>query len=770
MAGTASGAPAVETNPALSALHRFFETSLYLLLLTGLLMIISTGKMDPFTSGVALVALLAKGWRGRRGLPPEISESAARRLTIGYLFFFPVDFAFISMKLAEGSQNVPLFAALLAVIHLLAFAMIVRLYSARTTRDYLFLAMVSFAMVLVSAILTIETAFLAFLVTFLLLCISTFMGLELRRAAEGAASPPLATGTPAAKRLNRALGLTTAGLCLGAVLFGGIIFLMLPRITAGFLSSYNFQPTLLSGFSDGETRLGQIGSLKQSPAVVMRVKPLAGPIGYEYWRGNAFTSFDGARWYTPSHSARIESPYEMGWYSLWSQEMDLVPYDRERMRAIAEIRERLKAWPRVATYRVFLEPIGSDKVFMATRGSAVRGTFAPGADRAGQPRASFLHVDVAGSVSNPARNFARLVYEARSVKWPYPAEILRSAGRDLSPDIRSWYLQLPPLDPRIAELAKRVTANAPTQYDKVVALEQHLRTQYMYSLEMTGASLADFLFTKKAGHCEYFATAMAVMLRTLDIPTRYARGFLGGEFNDVGGDWIVRARDAHSWVEVYFPDVGWVTFDPTPAAPTGVRGFLYRLSLYWDAAELMWIDWVVNYNFQQQNVLGQNLRRETTRWNIRLRDWVAAQYHGVVWQMVRLRQEMILLARDAPGSLGIVLLGFAAAMLYLWKRRTILQWLALRMGVRLSQKQQARLVSIYYRQMLKLLARRGIEKLPGQTAREFAAQLRATPQGTAFIEPVTQATEIFERARYGGDVSAVPKFTRLLDAIRAARG
>lgn len=754
----------------LGAVHRFFETSLYLMLLTSLLTVISTGKLDPATSVAALLALLAKGWRWRRGMPPELSEAAAKRWTIAYLIFFPVDFLFISMALAEGSQNQPLFAALLAVIHLLVFAMIVRLYSARATRDHLFLAMVAFAMVLVSAILTIDTAFLLFLVFFLLLCISTFMGLEMRRSAEGAVSPPLATGTPAAHRLHRALGLTTAGLSVGAVLFAGFIFLLLPRITAGFLSSYNFQPTVLSGFSDAESQLGQIGSIKLNPAVVMRVKQITGKIGPEYWRGSALTNFDGSRWFTPPHSTRVVelrgSDDPTAWSHLWWEGLDLGTFDRERYQQMWETRRRLKATDTQVSYRVFLEPIGSDKIFMATQGTAVRGTFAPGTARLNQRRRGFLNVDVANSVSNPAHNYSRLVYDAQSVKMSFPAALLREAGTELPPSIPKWYLQLPHLDPRIQQLTEQITAGAPTQYDKVIAVQRHLLTRYVYSLEMNGQSLAGFLFDRKAGHCEYFATAMAIMLRTVGIPTRYARGFLGGEYNDVGDNWIVRARDAHSWVEVYFPDIGWVTFDPTPPAPTGLRGFLHRLGLYWDAAELMWINWVVNYNFQQQDALGRNLQRQSARWSTRTYAWLRGNYDQTVWAMGRFRRELIRLARDAPLAMAMLFLSVAGGILYLLKRRALLEWLAVRFGVRLRKEQQSQLVTLYYQQMLRLLAKRGWKKTPGQTPREFATTLCALPEAAPIVPPVQAVTSIFEAARYGSAAVDFPQLAAQLEALR----
>ena len=102
-----------------------------------------------------------------------------------------------------------------------------------------------------------------------------------------------------------------------------------------------------------------------------------------------------------------------------------------------------------------------------------------------------------------------------------------------------------------------MAAKARTPYDKAIAIENFLRSRFTYTLELSGKPgddpLAHFLFETHAGHCEYFASAMTIMLRTLGIPAREVNGFLPGEFNDLAGDYIVRASDAHSWVEAYFP-------------------------------------------------------------------------------------------------------------------------------------------------------------------------------------------------------------------------
>src|SRR5262249_28622476 len=158
--------------------------------------------------------------------------------------------------------------------------------------------------------------------------------------------------------------------------------------------------------------------------------------------------------------------------------------------------------------------------------------------------------------------------------------------------VRRLYLDLPRLDPRIPALARSVSEPSESNYDRARKIEDYLSSKYGYTLDLPGPRpdpLAYFLFERKKGHCEYFASAMAVMLRSIGIPARMVNGFRGGEYNDLTGSYIVRESNAHSWVEAYFPEFGWVTFDPTPAAPAGPAPTGWaRLALYMDAASAVW--------------------------------------------------------------------------------------------------------------------------------------------------------------------------------------
>ena len=236
--------------------------------------------------------------------------------------------------------------------------------------------------------------------------------------------------------------------------------------------------------------------------------------------------------------------------------------------------------PHLIHYKVVLEPIGTNVFFLAPWGRQIIGGYRN------------LSVDPGGAVYDVDTQHPVSAYEADSdIAQPSPVK-LRSAGTDY-PDFASAYLNLPTaLDPRIQKLAAQITSSSSNSYDKAAAVERYLNTRYGYTLQLLRTPVADplanFLFERKQGHCEYFASAMAVMLRTLKIPVRVVNGFRSDEFNDVTGTYIIRAKNAHSWVEAYFPDYGWVTFDPTPGGQIATPQGWDRAMLYLDAAQSFW--------------------------------------------------------------------------------------------------------------------------------------------------------------------------------------
>jgi transglutaminase-like putative cysteine protease len=186
-------------------------------------------------------------------------------------------------------------------------------------------------------------------------------------------------------------------------------------------------------------------------------------------------------------------------------------------------------------------------------------------------------VDAAADSSRRERDLAGLASEVTSYTIvslvPQPtASGLRSAPAQYTEDLVELYLDLPDSVPRrVRDLAAEVTAPGETVYEQARLLEQYLR-QYPYSLEVerppAGRDVADFfLFDAKEGYCDYYATAYVVMARAVGIPARLVSGYVGGEYDDLSGAYQVRHYNSHSWPEVFFPEWGWVGFEPTGAQP-----------------------------------------------------------------------------------------------------------------------------------------------------------------------------------------------------------
>jgi len=740
--------PRTEPSPAdaLPALQRYFQVSLFLLVSTGILAIVSTGKLDLFSTLIPPVALIYKGVRVFRGRGPELSARVATWFVLTYFLFFPIDLWALSRGLAEGAPNPPLYAALLAAIHLLLFATLVRLYSARTHRDSAFLAVLAVASMLSCAILTVETSFLVALAIFLILSVSTFVALEMRRSAAGAVLPPFERGSPASRHLNRALGLTSALVALSVLVLGMVIFFVIPRFTTGYLSALNLQPALMTGFSDNVV-LGEIGNIQKNSSVVMRIAVEGDPGRAQsvHWRGIALTTFDGARWFTPMRAENVvlansEGDYPLGFAGMF----------------------RGKFYP--LHYTVLMEPVATDAIFIAPRAESVRGHFGEEPTRSdGLLRSHYLLVDQTGSLFNASHNAMKIRYEGRSLLPITAGSELRNASSLYPPALRETYLQLPPLDPRIRALGEKITSGSNNEYDKAVSLEHYLISHYVYTLDLTGPPttdpLAQFLFVRRSGNCEYFASAMAVMLRTIGVPARYVTGFLPGEYNDVGGDYIVRESDAHAWVEVFFPDYGWITFDPTPPGSDQRHGLLDRLNRYWDWFQFAWGEWVINYDFAHQLTLGQNLQKSSRNWG----DWARSMYRekerAAMDRLLALDHRLEASKYSLPGMLIFLL-----ATLFVLRGRSLIHYAAAGWSLRArrSGNVTAGLAALEYQEMLRLLEKGGWKKSPSETALEFVS---AIPEG-ALSEPVAQLTELYQAARFGNHPARIEQMSSLLRFIR----
>ena len=262
----------------------------------------------------------------------------------------------------------------------------------------------------------------------------------------------------------------------------------------------------------------------------------------------------------------------------------------------------------------------------------------------------------------------------------------------------------------------------PSDLARARAIERHLRSDYGYTLELPDREVADplanFLFARRKGHCEYFASSMAVMLRSLGIPARLATGFQSGVYNPVSDLWLVRASDAHSWVEAWIPGYGWTTFDPTPADPNaGGLALFTRLALYLDAAETFWQEWVVTYDLARQGTLAYRMEQGAQRLGIRWFDTAAAVRAG--WDRYVAGWARRFGWQALAWAAGLVALGLAAGPL--------LRLLRMRRRVERVRRGQASVAdaTLLYQRMLHILKRRGYQKPPGSRPRSSPRRCRA---------------------------------------------
>jgi hypothetical protein len=588
-------------------------------------------------------------------------------------------------------------------------------------------------MVLAAAVLTVDSTFLLLFFLFLVLAVATFISMEIRRSVRSA-QYTARESVAERQRLGAALSAMALVLTIAIMIGCVAIFFVLPRVSGGYGSALSQSNQLLTGFSN-EVQLGQIGEIKQSSTVVMHIQVHGDRRGDHslLWRGIGLGIFDGRRWANPP--GRIVVPVSADGH-----------FHIARTLLARRIAAQYPPEVKPISYRVLMEPVGTNVLFMAPFVDTVHGPY------------RILGLDSTGSVTT-ADDRPTSTYQAVSNIASPPVELLRKAAGEYPPGIALRYLQLPAIDSRIRKLAVEVTSSAGTNYDKAAALESYLKSTYGYTLQLSKIPprdpIAEFLFERKQGHCEYFASAMAVMLRSLGIPARLVNGFRSGQFNDVTSSYIIRASDAHTWVEAYFPGSGWITFDPTPPDPRPDGSRWGRILLYIDAAREFWREWVVNYDFAHQFVLHQQIFSSTSRRFTQLRSFIDSTYRSMLERTRRSARSIS--ARNWEMRLGllvivIVLIGSAREVVRMWRN-----W-RLRTHPERAPRASA---TVWYERLSSHLARRGFARSPSQTPLEFVQKI---PEASLRIS-VAHFTEHYERARFGNQAEDAQRLPELYQEV-----
>ena len=694
------------------SLDTYFRAFSYATIAVATLALVLAGGLS-IGLGVAFWLLMALAWK----LEDTRWQLSERTVLIVVLLSVPLFFVDWKYQQSVGEPGGRL--GVTALAHLILFLSAVKLLQLKRDRDWVFLYLISFFEVLLSAGLSFSPVFLGTLTLYLLCILSTIIAFEIQKARRSLPAAETHLLVPpdsrifknAARRTGRRnieatrLPLVALLLLLLTFVLALPLFLVAPRSGAAALTRSGGSLANFIGFSDSVT-LGQIGDLKRDDAVVMHVRlEDVEPRAAFRWRGVALDEFTGRSW-RKSAQARQTMGQKL-----------------EKGRFVVGTPQALH---RVVTQTVFLEPIDSPVLFGASRPVAVQGDFPE------------IRIDGEGSMQVRKHEFERVMYKVVSDTSEPDEAALR---KDFSPYAPGFerYRQLPRnLDPRIEARANAiiVNAHARNRYDEAKAIETQLQQEYGYSLQMKAGGvdpLADFLFNVKTGHCEYFSTAMAVMLRTRGIAARVVNGFLPGEYNEAAGAYTVRQSDAHSWVEVYFPETrAWVTFDPTPAAgrvePLNT-GLVAQLGKYAEALELMWFQYVVGYDKQEQRSLATSLQSRLFYYR-----------HSLVQFAAEVRRTVEVHNR----TLGLVVFLIAATALVAFGGLRVgrLGW---RRGLSFAKPEPEKETSAieFYEQLLNLLERRGIKRNPDLTPLEFASSVE--------LPAAMMITRAYNRVRFGGE-------------------
>jgi transglutaminase-like putative cysteine protease len=297
-----------------------------------------------------------------------------------------------------------------------------------------------------------------------------------------------------------------------------------------------FNPKAYYGFSYN-LYLNYRGKLDD--AIVLRVRSSIP----SYWRGMAFDHYDGVSW-------SMSQPHKTQRYGSATPPIVVHHALEDDRRALTARRELIQTY--------YIETDQSNLIFAA---ADVESLYFP---------TSYVLQDRYGGLRSPVQLSKGMVYSVVSQIPRYEPMFLRRA-KPLRPT-PSWspYLTVPDTVPeRVVQLARRVTAQAGNAYDRMETLSRFLSTQYRYRLDIPPVAAGQdpidvFLYEQKEGYCEQFASSLAIMGRSLGVPTRLVTGYTGGTLNRLTGYWEVKGSEAHAWVEAYFPAFGWVPFDPSP--------------------------------------------------------------------------------------------------------------------------------------------------------------------------------------------------------------
>ncbi len=607
-----------------------------------------------------------------------------------------------------------------ALAHLLMFLLVVKLYSIRREKDKWHIMVAIFFLFVgamaTSSHVTIAPYLLAILVLSLLV-LGRFAHLHVvapfsQRPAPSPSSASKASPEPRAEALPFR-GLLTAGTLI-VVMLAVPLFATMPRIREPYIlgrGTGSAGMARTTGFSDS-VDLSLTSSIRGNRNIAMRVQfadeNRLGDASELRFKGAAYDRYQNRNWFRALRRAEV-----------------LVPKTTQASSRVFELAAESGS---VNTAEIFRQPGSTASLLLPMEALSVKLDIETALGR-----------DPGGAVLLPFQPREPIRYQVTLAEDPV---IVARLADD--PESALSALDQSGLTPRIIELARQVmnppdpsageagvtrvtgSEDGPTDDERIDLLEQHLLTQYSYTLDYLGrdgeSPLEDFLFEYKSGHCELFASAMVLMLRSQGIPARLVTGYLGAELNPLEDYFVVRQQNAHAWVEAYTPTRGWRVYDPTPpdGRPTVAdQSLALLLSQIYDYVTFRWDRYVLTYGADDQDSFFRKMRERVQGFWARLKDLaekepakppvtfaddvmpVEEPYSPWIWQ--------------PRTSLGILLAVFALAVtvLVIWNRQRPLSGQAA--YLRLRRRLERSGLEVTEAQAPLDLLQRATERLPAAT-------------------------------------------------------
>jgi len=671
--------------------------------------------------------------RGGPYLPARVASALAAMLFFSAIFFV-----------------MTWWSVLLPFLHFLSFVQCLRLWQKKTTREFAHLYLVSVVQVASGSSISLDLKFGLFFLLYLVIAFWALVLFYLRRESQDGAGAYLGDAglkDVAAMRASEVRAAFGRGLpALFGVLFGGMVglFLILPRYHLAVLNLRTpMSRKALVGFSE-TTKLGQIGEIKENTRPVMRVRltksarPIKGEDLTLLWRGMSVDSYHQGEWRATSFRRNLTLLWRGHWVPPGPGVLEadgLQPYYARICPPLPNSGAPTRGEIR---QEITLDSIGTKVIFSL------------------YPAVHYLLPDSSGGYdldiqhwnATFARRAARYYVVYSRPEVPSEDELNRATidWDEIPSVIRTYFVLNPAKDPRLTALAKKIVAEAreSTPYQQVQAVRRWLEMSCQYT-RLPGVvadseirdPVLNFLLKTRKGHCEYFASAQVLLTRALGIPARVVNGFRGGEWHELGQFYLVRQSHAHSWAEVYLNGVKWFPVDPSPAEAAAdalaESGAFERFATY---GQSLWDKLVIGYRPRQiglsGGLFGQGL--------FDLQTSLGRPFRGPTMYMSRPSHDFV--GKLALG-LGLALAGAVVISLVLW----IGSWRWPELGR--TRLRGERLIAVwFYRDLLRLLRRRGFRREGWETPREFAQGVvtRGGQQYTA----AERATDLYYTARFSG--------------------